>query len=351
MGKLAVYRYALLMFLIAQIVVSIFTFIGLFGGDTNPVGHTASAMMVFALPVFIICNFVLLLYWLCRRKWLFGAIPFITLIACIPYIGTIFQPFPKKTDTNETGGLKIATYNVARFGRAASGFIAQDILSEMKKENVDVLCIQEYSDESGDNKNNETYKEYFPYMVKGNSDMAIFSRYPITGVKNLPFEYTNNSAMWANIDVNGKLIKVFNVHLETTGFNGVLHQVAKNEMKGMETKNNAIIEAIYGTYTLGMIVRAGQAERVTYERRQSRIPTIVCGDFNDVPYSYVYNTLLDDMKDGFKECGSGWMYTFRGAKSVRIDYIFHDKRFEGINYYTTPLTYSDHLPVFMKIKL
>ena len=47
MGKLAVKRYISLMFLIIQLVLSIFTFVGLFGGDSNPVGHTASAYSQF----------------------------------------------------------------------------------------------------------------------------------------------------------------------------------------------------------------------------------------------------------------------------------------------------------------
>ena len=45
------------------------------------------------------------------------------------------------------------------------------------------------------------------------------------------------------------------------------------------------------------------------------------------------------------------MYTYRGSKAVRIDYIFHDKSIEGLNYYKLPLTYSDHFPVFMQVKL
>jgi endonuclease/exonuclease/phosphatase family metal-dependent hydrolase len=76
----------------------------------------------------------------------------------------------------------------------------------------------------------------------------------------------------------------------------------------------------------------------------------VCGDFNDVPYSYVYNTMLGDLVDGFKECGSGLMYTFR-SRSVRIDYIFHSKSLKGITYYKLDQNYSDHYPVFMKIAL
>ena len=183
----------------------------------------------------------------------------------------------------------------------------------------------------------------------GKNDMVIYSRYPIKNSKNMPFEETNNSAMWADIDINGKLIRVFNVHLETTGFNRTMHQVAKLQQRGQSVENNRIVQAVYGNYTLGMIIRAGQAITVANEKNMSQTPAIVCGDFNDVPYSYVYNTMLGNMVDGFKECGSGWMYTFRGKKAVRIDYIFHDESMRGITYYKQELTYSDHYPVFMKL--
>ena len=50
-----------------------------------------------------------------------------------------------------------------------------------------------------------------------------------------------------------------------------------------------------------------------------------------------------------EECGSGFMYTYRGDKRVRIDYIFHDKGLKGLSYYKKELSYSDHYPVFMHI--
>ena len=80
MGKQAVKRYFSLMFLIAQIVLSIFTFVGLFGGDSNPIGHTASAMLVYALPLLIIGNIVMFVYWLVTRQWIWTSLPVITLL-------------------------------------------------------------------------------------------------------------------------------------------------------------------------------------------------------------------------------------------------------------------------------
>ena len=354
MGKLAVYKYMAMMFLVVQIIVSIFTIAGLYGGDVNPIGNAARALLVYILPILIIANMLLLVYWLIRRRWLFSLIPIVTLACCIPYSGTIFQ-FGFGNDKNsQQSGLTIASYNVAMFNRETSGFIAQDILAEMRRQNVDVLCMQEYNEISGDKKNSDSYKEYFPYMAVGRNDMVIYSRYPIMNQKTISFEETNNSAMWAVIDVNGQHIRCVNVHLQTTGINSVLHQVGKIQAKGGSVEGSRILEAIYGNYTLGLMIRAGQAQTVSNELRMNKeegCPTILCGDFNDVPYSYVYKTMLGDMVDGFKECGSGLMYTYRGKNHIRIDYIFHDKELTGLTYYRQDLSYSDHYPVYMKFEM
>ena len=352
MGKLAVQKYFSFTILIITVLLMIFTIVGLYGGDVQPAGNTARAMLVYALPVLIAADFVLLVFWLVMRRWHWALIPLIAILCCIPYSQTIYQFGSIDATADSKPGVKIATYNVARFSRETSGFIAQDILSEMKKQKVDVVCFQEYNDQCGDKKNSDSYKDYFPYMAMGESDMMIYSRYPIIKSKNLNFEMTNNSAMWADINVKGTALRVYNAHLETTGINSTLHKAGKLINQGLDVESNALLRAFYGNYTLGMIARSGQANVLAMDMRDCELPVIVCGDFNDVPYSYVYNTMLGDKVDGFKECGSGFMYTFRGGnKKVRIDYIFHDKGMTGLSYYKRELSYSDHNPVFMKIGL
>jgi endonuclease/exonuclease/phosphatase family metal-dependent hydrolase len=354
MGKLAVYKYVAIMFLVVQIIVSLFTFMGLFGGDVTPVGNTARAMLVYALPLLICANILLIFYWLIRRRWLFVLIPVITVACCIPYMGTLIQFRSLDKSAEGKTGLKIASYNVAMFGRETSGFMALDIFAEMRRQKVDVLCMQEYSETSGDKKNSDTYKEYFPYMKIGRGDMVIYSRYPIKESKTILFDDTNNSAMWADIETKGGMqIRVFNVHLQTTGINRTLHQAGKLRFQNHDIQTSRVLNAIIGNYMLGMMFRVGQAVTVANEKRSSEKPCILCGDFNDIPYSYVYKTMLGNMVDGFKECGSGgFMYTMRDKhKPVRIDYIFHDESLKGLSYYRGELTNSDHFPVFMKIAL
>ena len=119
-------------------------------------------------------------------------------------------------------------------------------------------------------------------------------------------------------------------------------------------EKNAILKIIFDTYTFEMARRARQAEQVAKLINETELPVIVCGDFNDVPYSYVYETVMGDkLIDGFRECGKGFMYTYLKNRNVRIriDYILHDDNFKGEAYYKEEINYSDHYPVFMKIAL
>lgn len=349
MGKLAVFKYLSFMILVFTILLAIFNLFGLFGGYADPATSTAMAMLVYVLPFLVIGNAIMLVFWLIRRRWHWLIIPAIPILCSIPYLGTIYQFGFFNDGQTSRSGVKIATYNVCAFGHEITGFKALDILAEMKKQNIDIFCIQEYSDDSGDKKNSDSYKDYFTYSAVGRSDMVIYSRYPIEKYEIIDFGKTNNSGLWADIDVNGHPIRVFNVHLETTGFNRTMHHAAKQQAKGINVEENALIRAIYGNYTRNMAVRARQAEQVAAIIRETDIPVIVCGDFNDVPYSYVYNTMLGELVDGFKECGKGRMYTMSGKKSVRIDYIFHSEELEGETYYRQDISYSDHYPVYMKI--
>jgi endonuclease/exonuclease/phosphatase family metal-dependent hydrolase len=349
MAKKGVIKYISFMILLISTLIAVFTIFGLLGGLVDPASGTAMAMLVYILPFLIAGNIITAAYWIIRRRWHWLAISVVPLLCSIPFLGTVYQFGFFNSGETERSGIKVATYNVALFGRETSGFKAQDILAEMKRDNIDILCMQEYLDTSGDKINSDSYKEYFPYFCFGRSDMIIYSRFPIERHDIIDFGPTNNSGMWADININGRIVRVFNVHLETTGFNGTLHRIAKIEMQGQSVEDNAVINAIYGSYTRGMAIRARQADLVAQEIQQSQYPVIVCGDFNDVPYSYVYNTMLGDLVDGFKECGEGLMYTYTGKKIVRIDYIFHDEKLKGETYYKTDLTYSDHYPVFMKI--
>ena len=72
MGKLAVQKYFSFSILILTVLVMIFTLVGLYGGDVQPAGNTARAMLVYALPLLIAADVVLLVFWLIMRRWHWG---------------------------------------------------------------------------------------------------------------------------------------------------------------------------------------------------------------------------------------------------------------------------------------
>ena len=119
---------------------------------------------------------------------------------------------------------------------------------------------------------------------------------------------------------------------------------SEREKEALENINRQIVN--------NQKIRANQAKLIEKHITKTEKPIILCGDFNDTPASYTYRTLKSNLKDGFRTCGKGYGYTFRGLLHLlRIDYIFHSDNLQGIEYYSPSLKWSDHNPVIMKVEL
>ncbi|WAC03292.1 endonuclease/exonuclease/phosphatase family protein [Lacinutrix neustonica] len=79
---------------------------------------------------------------------------------------------------------------------------------------------------------------------------------------------------------------------------------------------------------------------------------IVCGDFNNTAFSYVYKKIKGDLKDTFKVAGNGFgrTYNFKFFP-MRIDFILVDKAFSINGFKTYNVQYSDHYPVMATLSL
>ena len=319
-------------------------FVGLFNGKNAPSGNVLiPPMLCLALPCLIIADIFLIVFWAFRKSLLFIA-PAITALFCIDYIGTLYQ---FGNACNQKADITIASYNVSRFQNENSKQRAYAIFDNLKKSGVDIICLQEYNDEKDEHGNGieKILLSEYPYTAMGRDDMIIFSKFPITAFDLINFGETNNSALWADIEVDKKIIRVYNVHMQTTGINSVLHEISRGRLCGSQKE-----EAILNSYESGVKQRASQSLMVASHLSKCNSSIILCGDFNDVPYSYTYRTLLGNLVDGFRNAGKGYMSTYRGAKSLlRIDYIFHSKDIKGVEYVSKNWTYSDHYPVIMKL--
>lgn len=328
---------------IFTIVLTALTIIAAFASRVSPATSSIMTFLGLILPLLLLTCFFISIYWIVRfRFW--GLLPLFAILINWGYLSSVIQiPFrTRKAPTSHT--IKIATYNVGRFGKGTPGLMARRIAFYMANEQVDILCFQEFSESS--TLTTDSIGRIFsiwPYVTIPKAEnginilpLAIYSKYPIIDSKLITFPNTPNCSMWVDIQIGEKTVRIFNNHLQTTGVN----------------QNRGNLDAGASFYSINDIVRAKQAELVSKLIEESPYPVLVAGDLNSPPSSYTYHTIKGNLKDGFRSAGHGFGYTYRYFKRLlRIDYIFHSPTIKAIDYHSPDLDYgSDHNPVVMEVE-
>lgn len=354
MGKLAVYKLMYLISIIITLFIVAVTIVAAFGTNITPNENVWMAMLGLGLPVLLIVNTILFLYWLLRRRlWLW--FPLIAIVANIGYLTSVIQF--SSNQKAEGGTFKVATFNIHNFNNEITGYTAKEVARFMEKEKVDLICFQELSPNLDFNLDSirAAYKNYpFAYIPLDNDRyrISIFSKYPIVQSKFIPFDRSPNSGMWADIDVNGTTIRVFNVHMQTTSLNQTRAMLAKQQVRGDTQAETEALGEMTESLENNFRMRARQADVIRAMIDTTAHPVILCGDFNDSPASYTYRKLKGDLQDGFRTNGNGYGYTFRGLYGLfRIDYILYAPQLTGVDYYSVDIDWSDHNPVIMELTL
>lgn len=101
-----------------------------------------------------------------------------------------------------------------------------------------------------------------------------------------------------------------------------------------------------------VIKRTSQVEEVRLHMDNCKYPIILCGDFNDPPFSYAYQTLKKGMHDSFIENGKGFGISYNNAFiPYRIDYILYNDAFISKKYAMVRQKFSDHYPIICWLEL
>jgi endonuclease/exonuclease/phosphatase family metal-dependent hydrolase len=249
----------------------------------------------------------------------------------------------------------IMTFNVYGF-RKTQDFttIEQQQLSKaLDVKAVDIICFQEFPGIPQSHPINQ-------YFIKENGlkyttelpakGISIFSRYPIINSKTEHFSNGANGYQYVDIRLDTTIIRVFNIHLQSNAVSGIANVVAEEgNLQEKETWLN--IRGMMAQYKRTAIKRAKQAEEVAKVVRESPHPVILCGDFNDIPQSYIYKTLAAGLQDSFREKGRGLGITYSGKiPALRIDYILASPELEIRNFKVGEKNFSDHFPVFSTVR-
>ncbi|NQY68341.1 MAG: endonuclease/exonuclease/phosphatase family protein [Flavobacteriales bacterium] len=323
-----------------------------------------TAFLGIVFPYLVIANFLFVVFWgLVKSNKIF--ISLLLLIAGYSY-------YPSMIQFNLAGGgkpsvkssIKVMSYNVRLFdlyGWRKEKETKNDIMNLVLEENADIVCFQEffYSDDKSYYKTLETIKEIpktkyehiqdieWDTRKKHHWGIATFSKYPIFNKGQVRFDNQGNDlCIYSDIVIETDTIRVYNLHLASVGlkredyaFLDKLNDTDNQEqIKGLTTISLRIKDAFAR--------RSGQAKKIKEHMDKCNYHTLVCGDFNDTPFSYVFNTIANDMMDSFENGGQLMGPTYIGKfPSVRIDFILHSNQIKSDNYNRINKEYSDHYPI------
>jgi endonuclease/exonuclease/phosphatase family metal-dependent hydrolase len=335
---------------IITVVALIFCFLSIY---ISPAKIWVLAYFGLLFQLFFVLNIIMLTIWIVRRKQTFVILHIIVFIPNIFFSGYFFRPFGGRGDFDvheDATNIKLLSYNLQGFRIPYQKNTTQEQIAEfINREKPDIICLQEFYT------NNTVTEELFASLLDGyqyravfysvkrkNSSygVATFSRYPIKMTLEIPFEKTANAAMYTDIDIDGKVIRVYNVHMQSIKLN------INSKFSGKSGKIDEI-EEVSSRLKTAFIKRAGQVDIMSKHIDVSPYPVIVCGDFNDTPVSYTYNKIRGNRLDAFCEAGKGMSSTYRLAflPFFRIDYILHDNIMKTLTYSVHKIDYSDHYPI------
>jgi endonuclease/exonuclease/phosphatase family metal-dependent hydrolase len=309
-----------------------------------------AAFLSLLIPAFIIFNLFFSVCWLFknRRRALLSL-----MVITVGYsfiFRTITYSFNNKDE--EAGGLKVINYNVRIFNtykhlQDENKNSSKGMIQWLVSSDAQILCLEEfYNDKRSELYNTITklekpfpYYYYNPFLINTDSSsfgMAIFSKLPIINSGYLKFSTTtNNQIMFADIIFQKDTIRIYNMHLQSMS-------IKTNDL----TFSDGSWKGVFKKIKKGAIQRTGQIKTLMAHIQDCPYPIIVCGDLNDTPYSYSYQSLRKHMNNSFEKAGSGAGFTYNGKLYLRIDNQFSSSELKIRNFTThNEIKCSDHFPV------
>ena len=303
----------------------------------SPKTFPALAVLSLGVPILIIINILFFIYWLIQRKKQ-HFISFVVLLLGFNYVTSLFL-ISGKNNTKE-GNLLIMSYNVKGFshlGWKENTSTSHKIFDFIKTENPDVLAIQEYYINS-EIDHDFSYQYVKTKASKSKFGYAIFSKHEIINSGSLEFNESHNNAIFADLKIANDTIRVYNIHLESLGVN------PNKENFGQENS-----EKLYQRIKKTFSKQAAQTEVFLAHKNTWKGKSIICGDFNNTAFSWVYNEISDGMTDTFLEAGKGFGKTYNYPYPLRIDFILTDESFSVDHFKTHRVNYSDHFPIMVNL--
>lgn len=305
------------------------------------------------IPLVLIHLIIFLLYF--RRRKFLSLTALILLLFSVPY-------FPRTLNyhtESESSGLKIASWNIKSFDLyhwTQKPSTRQDIKNFLKKEDCDILCLQEFHTNESTFDNIKMLQEvgfkyhyFYPAFSKktGNQwGLAIFSKYPIRSARHSPLHHEKNKmndCIEVIVRAKGANYTIRNAHFQSIYLDYGDYDYINNMKEEFDiwnpVKTFSLLKKILKAYRY----REEQVKEYNKTLSANSEKTVLCCDLNDIPNSYAYSELSKNSNDAFIERGRGISNTTAILMAwYRIDYIFCSSDLKINAYKRLRTKLSDH---------
>lgn len=299
------------------------------------------SVLSLAVPALIIINILFAVYWLLNVKRQLLLSLFVLALG-YNHVFSLYK-FSASKNIDDSENISIMNYNVRLFNVfdwIKDKTVKQDISNFISEHQPDILCIQEYRPD-----NEINFDGYYKYEElsgdKVKNGQAIFTKFPIIKSGSIEFPKTSNNAIYADVVKGTDTIRIYNVHLQSLGIDPAVEKLANENSENL-------FKRVSSTFKMQQF----QTELFLMHKKQCSYKMIICGDFNNTAYSYVYKEIKGNLKDAFKYAGNGFGRTFDFKFfPVRIDFVLVDEAFKVNSFKTFDEKLSDHYPIMAKVKL
>lgn len=308
----------------------------------SPKNFTFLSVLSLAVPLLIILNILFGIYWLLKVKKQVLLSLFVLLIG-YTYVTSLYK-FSSSKHVESENNMTLMSYNVRLFNVynwIDKTDVTIQIMDFIKAEDPDVIAFQEYH--PNDRVESSLYQYRFEELEgdRMKHGQVIWSKFPIINSGSIDFKDTANNAIFADIVKGEDTIRVYNIHLQSSGINANVDELKKEE-------SEKLLKRVATTFRM----QQDQAEMIVQHKQNSPNKMIICGDFNNTAYSYVYKLIKEDLVDTFVDAGNGFGRTFDFKYfPVRIDFILADEAFEVNGFKNYNVKLSDHYPILSTVSL
>ncbi|GAA5091996.1 endonuclease/exonuclease/phosphatase family protein [Chryseobacterium ginsengisoli] len=287
-------------------------------------------LLSLGFPYLISLYVIFTLFWIVKRKKVAIAFVFGIFLFYNP-IRRWINFTPKTENLKSIRDIKVITFNV-KYG----DFGWDKVKKYITDQNADIILVQE----------RDTNRALRQDLVKYPS-VILKTKHKIVRQEELITDKSRGNSFYADVDINGKIIRIVNVYLEPFRLHKSMLQF---DGLGKEVgKINTLLSHMTPTFK----AHEDQIRKIRKVVDLSPYPVILAGDFNSVPNSYEYYNLGKDLQDAFLVAGNGSSSSFHDYKvPLRIDYIFSSKSIIPLSYKVdNSVQLSDHYPVIAEFLL